>query len=367
MNFVLNTSNYMEEYHKRSNSESAFSADKKMLGWNVSQKRNDRINCALSSIGVWHNLFQIGRSQNIVPHSLVQLCFNNRSHILNVAVSPVVKWAGGKRQLLPQLTKLLPQKFNVYYEPFVGGAALLTYLYNKNLITKAIASDTNEDLINLYETIKRDPVLLAYELGKLDLSNFSDIYYSAREEFNRTPLFTPRKAALFIYLNRFGFNGIWRVNFKGRYNVPFGRHTNPHIPIEKISEFSKMLKRVTLLNKSFEYATVNAKKGDFVYFDPPYQPISKTSCFTDYTSQGFTIEHQAKLAENFKILDKKGVKIMLSNSAVTEIKDLYNGFYLKNVPANRTINSDSSKRTGFKEVVITNYKVSQSELETMDP
>jgi DNA adenine methylase len=283
-----------------------------------------------------------------------------------VAVSPVVKWAGGKRQLLPQLTKLLPQKFNVYYEPFVGGAALLTYLYNKNLITKAIVSDTNEDLINLYETIKEDPVLLAYELGKLDLTNSSDIYYSARDEFNRSPSFTPRKAALFIYLNRFGFNGIWRINFNGNYNVPFGRHINPHIPIEKISEFSKMLKRVTLLNKSFEYATVNAKKGDFVYFDPPYQPISKTSHFTNYTSQGFTIKHQMKLAENFKALDMKGVSIMLSNSAVAEIKELYKGFYIKNVPANRSINSDASKRTGFEEVIITNYKSSQSELATQD-
>ena len=273
-------------------------------------------------------------------------------------VSPIVKWAGGKRQLLPQLTKLLPSKFNVYYEPFVGGGALLTNLFNRKLITSAIVSDINGDLINLYETIKGKPNSLEYEIGRLDLNNSSDSYYALREEFNQTLLFTPRKAALFLYLNHFGFNGIWRVNFRGKFNVPFGRHTNPKIPsIEKIMEFSKMLKKVTLLNKSFEYATMKAEKGDFVYFDPPYLPISKTACFTDYTSQGFTIGDQLRLAENFKKLNKKGVMIMLSNSDVPEIEELYKGFNLQHVTVNRTINSNANKRTGFKEVIITNYKV----------
>lgn len=284
--------------------------------------------------------------------------FNNRSYIPNVGVSPIVKWAGGKRQLLPQLTKLLPPKFNVYYEPFVGGGALLTNLFNRKLITRAIVSDTNADLINLYKTIKREPNSLRNELRRLDLNNSSDSYYAIREEFNQTSLFTPRKAALFLYLNHFGFNGIWRVNFRGKFNVPFGRHNNPNIPsIEKIMEFSKMLKKVTLLNKSFEYATMKAKKGDFVYFDPPYLPISKTACFTDYTSQGFTIEDQLRLAENFKKLNTKGVRIILSNSDVPEIEELYKGFNLQHVTVNRTINSNANKRTGFKEVIITNYKV----------
>ena len=273
-------------------------------------------------------------------------------------VSPIVKWAGGKRQLLPYLMNLLPPKFDRYFEPFVGGGALLTELYNKGLLKKGIISDTNKDLINLYKIVKTEPESLIYELDRLNPENTAKFYYNSRKEFNKTFRQTARKGALFLYLNRYGFNGIWRVNFKGCFNVPFGRHTNPNIPsIEKIMEFNKMLKKVTLLNKSFEYATVKAKRGDFVYFDPPYLPISKTACFTDYTSQGFTIEDQVRLAENFKKLNMKGVRIMLSNSDVAEIEELYKGFNLQHVTVNRTINSNTNKRTGFKEVIITNYEV----------
>ncbi len=272
-------------------------------------------------------------------------------------VSPIVKWAGGKRQLLPQLTKLLPPKFNVYYEPFVGGGALLTELYNRGKINRAIISDTNKDLINLYRIVKTEPESLVYELERLKPNNTAKLYYDLRKEFNRTLLPTARKGALFLYLNRYGFNGVWRVNSRGEFNVPFGRHVNPNmLPIWKIMAFSKMLQKVKIMNRSFELATKTATKGDLVYYDPPYLPISKSNGFTNYTSQGFMVAHQIKLSENFKELNERGVYLMLSNSDVPKVRELYDGFYFHRVTANRMVNSQAHNRKGFKEVIITNYK-----------
>lgn len=274
-------------------------------------------------------------------------------------VSPIVKWAGGKRQLLPYLMNYLPPKFNGYYEPFAGGLALLTELYNKGMLYKGVISDTNKDLINLYRLIKREPESLAYEVERLGQENTTEFYYNSRIEFNKTAAFTARKGALFLYLNRYGFNGVWRVNSKEEFNVPFGRHINPHMqPIWKIIVLNKMFKKVEILDKSYEEATLGAKKGDFVYYDPPYLPNPVSVGFTDYTSQGFTLQDQVNLSENFKKLDKKGVFIMLSNSDVSKIRDLYDGFNFHPVTANRMVNSDPRNRKGFKEVIITNYKSS---------
>ncbi len=260
--------------------------------------------------------------------------------------------------------RLLPPKFNKYYEPFAGGLALLTELYNKDMINRAVISDTNKDLINLYRVVQTNLEDLADELEGFVPKNTADFYYKMREEFNSIHSPTARKTALFLYLNRYGFNGVWRVNSKGEFNVPFGSHVNPSMqPISRMIMFSKMLAKVEIMDKSFEKATRSARKGDFVYFDPPYLHNPRINVFTNYTSQGFTLEDQKKLSENFKKLHKRGVYVMLSNSDVLEVDELYHGFNFHKITANRMVNSNAEKRKGFKEVIITNYKPRS----TLDP
>ena len=276
-------------------------------------------------------------------------------------LKPLVKWAGGKRQILPELMKRLPKNWETYYEPFVGGGALLIELYKRRMLKSAVISDLNEELINLYNVVKNYPHKLVEMLNNTEFKNERDTYLKLRERFNEiigNPEYCIERAALFLYLNKHCYNGLWRVNKAGKFNVPFGRFKNPSMPSQElILEFSNMLRNVEILNVDFEKAVSSAYQGDFVYFDPPYQPVSETAYFTDYTSRGFDYSEQKRLAKVCKKLTKKGVYVMVSNSNTDEIKDLYDNFYIFIVNANRFINSKADRRRGATEVIITNYEI----------
>lgn len=278
--------------------------------------------------------------------------------LLNEYYKPILKWAGGKRQLLPVLLKNIPDKFNTYYEPFIGGAALLISLYSLNKINNAVISDTNTDLYNLYNTIRKEPQELIDELNNLKFRNSRDDYYRARSLFNSTED-SVRRSAILIYLNRHGYNGLYRVNSNNKFNVPFGKYSNPGMPSPgNIMALSKILQSCTVMNSDFEVAVMNAVRGDFVYFDPPYMPLSKTSYFTGYTHSGFVERDQERLSRIFKDLSRKGVYVMESNSSTELIRELYKDFSLMEVDARRNINSVGTKRDAVKELIITNYGVS---------
>lgn len=273
---------------------------------------------------------------------------------------PVVKWAGGKRQLLGDLEACLPSCWNTYFEPFVGGGALLTRLANRGCLSQAVIADLNKELINLYRIVQQEPFALIAALENDALQNNAESYRTCKERFNAIlgePACTVERAALLIFLNKHGFNGLWRVNRKGFFNVPFGSYKKLSIPpVDSILGFSSLLQSVKILNADFEAATKDAKKGDFVYFDPPYMPLSKTANFTDYNAQGFSFAEQERLARLFKRLTKKGVYVMLSNSKVPEIEMLYDGFFIETVTAKRFINCNGERRGGIQEVIVTNYR-----------
>jgi len=277
--------------------------------------------------------------------------------LLDTNYKPVLKWAGGKRQLLNDLIKYIPDNFNKYYEPFIGAGSFLIKLHSLNKINNAIISDLNTDLYNLYITIKSNPYALINKLNNLEFKNNSNDYYKARELFNSTDDIINR-SALLIYLNKHCYNGLYRVNSQNKFNVPYGKYINPVMPSESnIISISRLLQKCTILNKDFEEAVKNASKNDFVYFDPPYMPVNKTSNFTDYTSNGFNEKDQERLYNVFKKLSDKGIYIMESNSDTIFIKNLYKGFNLIEVNARRSINSIGTKRGIINELIITNYGV----------
>ncbi len=275
----------------------------------------------------------------------------------NNFVQPFLKWAGGKRQLLPELLSKVPKKIRTYYEPFVGGGALFFALQPKN----AVINDFNSDLINTYEVIRDElePLLQLLSSYKNDV-NF---YYKIRE-LDRNPdkfgkLSSTEKAARIIYLNKTCYNGLFRVNSAGEFNSPFGYYRNPNIVNETVLRAVSTYLRsadVKLLCGDFEKAVKNAKKGDFVYFDPPYDPVSQSSNFTGYTSVGFDREEQIRLKKLCDALHKKGVKFLLSNSATRFILDLYKDYHIEIVSAKRIINSNANLRGSVDEVLISNYE-----------
>lgn len=273
---------------------------------------------------------------------------------------PFVKWAGGKRQLLREIGNRLPGAIGTYFEPFVGGGAVLVNLTNDGRISRAVISDLNSELINLYEVVKKNPDNLIAALSCEEFENSEDAFRNLKDEFNMLTGHSGnkvRRAAILVYLNKHGYNGLWRVNSKGKFNVPFGRYKKSCMPpAHSILKFSRMLQNVKILNMDFEPAVKTAKKGDFIYFDPPYHPVSKTANFTDYNSEGFTFYDQQRLAGVFSRLDAKGVLMMLSNSKVPEIEGLYNGFTIDTVEAKRCINCIGRRRTGTEEIIVTNYE-----------
>ncbi|MDP3916766.1 MAG: DNA adenine methylase [Nanoarchaeota archaeon] len=266
-----------------------------------------------------------------------------------------VKWAGGKKQLIEQFKQFFPQEAERYFEPFVGGGAVAFYVIQKNHLKEIYLSDINEELINCYEVIRGNVEELIDKL-KQHRNNHNKEYYYAIRELTPEILSKVERASIFIYLNKTCFNGLYRVNSKGKFNVPMGSYKNPSIFHEDdLRELSKILKNVKILKMHFEKVSEYAKKGDFIYFDPPYYPLQKGKSFTSYTKNNFSEKDQIRLAEVFRELDKKGCKVMLSNSDTKFIKELYQGYNIHIVKAKRMINCDATKRGAINEVVVTNY------------
>lgn len=274
----------------------------------------------------------------------------------NPLVQPIVKWVGGKRQLVESIKKLLPEHYSTYCEPFLGGGALLFALQPK----KAIVNDLNKDLIITYKMI-RDNVDDLLESLK-NHNNTSEYFYNIRDiDRDRNSyenLSDIEKASRLLYLNKTCYNGLYRVNSSGEFNVPFGNYKNPAIVNESILRaVSIYLSSNTIQFMSCDYETVLKKlrKGSFVYLDPPYDPISDTSSFTGYTKSGFGRNEQIRLKECCDKLHEKGIKFMLSNSNTQFIRDLYKDYQIIVVNAKRNINCDSNKRGEIEEVIIRNY------------
>ncbi len=271
---------------------------------------------------------------------------------------PFIKWVGGKRQLIDTLFKNIPTSFSNYHEPFIGGGALYFKLWNEGLIKKAYLNDFNTHLYNAYVTVKKRPNELIEELKSPKYKNEKSIYYKLREKYNKKGYIdNTERAALFIYFNKTGFNGLWRVNSKDGYNVPIGRYKNPKIcDEENIILVSEALKKAELSNKDFSSVINNAKPKDFVYFDPPYHPLSGSSNFTTYTKLDFTEKDQIRLKEVYAGLDLKKVNVMLSNSPAPVIMQLYSNYNPISVEAKRMINCKGNKRGNVFEIVAMNYK-----------
>ena len=268
---------------------------------------------------------------------------------------PFLKWAGGKRQLLPEIKKYLPKKYNTYFEPFVGAGALFFDQQPKN----AIINDVNTELINCYEVIKNLSIDLIEDLKKH--KNNEKYFYKVRE-LDRTKEFKNlsivERASRIIYLNKTCYNGLFRVNRQGQFNAPFGRYKNPNIVnSETIKAINRLLNRnsVEILNTDFAKAVSSAKRNDFIYFDPPYDPVSDTASFTGYSSNAFGKSEQERLKDLFEELTRRGCKVMLSNSATDFIYDLYKDYNVIRIQANRNINSVGTNRKKIDEFLILNY------------
>jgi DNA adenine methylase len=277
----------------------------------------------------------------------------------NIQARPFLKWVGGKAQLLSQFEKYYPESFNNYFEPFIGGGALF---FNLNP-TMAHINDINATLIATYKSIKNNSEEIIKILKKLhdkyqksdDVAR-SDFFYDIREKFNSLSSTDLKKSAYLIFLNKTCFNGMYRENSKGGFNTPFGKYKNPTIlDRENILRISKVLKNTKLTSISFEEAVAEAKKGDFIYFDPPYYPLSETAKFTNYHKDSFTEEDQLKLRDVFVELDKRGCYVMLSNSYTPFVNDIYKKYRRETVMANRAINCKASGRGKIKELLILNY------------
>jgi DNA adenine methylase len=271
-------------------------------------------------------------------------------------VPSLIKWAGGKKQLLEQFKEFFPKKIEQYFEPFVGGGSVAFFLLQGHPeIKKIYLSDINEELITTYNVVKNDIDSLIKLLKEYKVKHNKDFYYKIRAE-DVKKLTHVQIAARFIYLNRTCFNGLYRVNSKGGFNVPIGSYKNPTICNEEdLREISKLLQKDDIKVASFDEAVREAKKGDFIYFDPPYYPLKKGKSFTKYAKGDFLEKEQERLAEVFRELDKKSCLVMLSNSDCDFIKNLYKGFNIHFVQASRMINCDASKRGKINEVVVTNY------------
>ena len=273
-------------------------------------------------------------------------------------VPAFIKWAGGKKQLLEQFKPLFPEKINRFFDTFVGGGAISFFIIKNYKPKEIFISDINEELINTYNIIKNDVENLIKELKKLKQLHSEETFYKIRAEDPKL-LSLLTRASRFIYLNKTCFNGLYRVNLKGQFNVPFNKSKNPLIcPEEDLREISKLLKNAKMEVKQFYEIEKEVKKGDFIYFDPPYYPLKRES-FTTYTKEVFLEKEQERLSKLFKDLDKKGAKVMLSNSDTKFIRELYKDYKdkIKVVKANRMINCDGKGRGKINEVVVTNYEV----------
>ena len=271
---------------------------------------------------------------------------------------PFVKWAGGKRQILDKLKEHLPEEYDTYYEPFVGGGALLLDL----LPEKAVINDSNYELMNVYACIQNEDKLkkMTKELDSYETKHSEEFYFEIRNKDKDKLKFGKmadyKRAARTIYINKACFNGLYRVNSKNEFNVPFNKkekvNTYEGSNIEAIHYYLNY-RNVTLKSCDFEEAVKDAKKGDFIYFDPPYD--SDTETFNSYTKDGFGKEEQVRLARVYKELSDKGCYVMLSNHNTKLINELYGDFNIHVIEAKRNINANGKKRGKVEEVIITNY------------
>lgn len=273
-------------------------------------------------------------------------------------IMPILKWVGGKRQLLHEIIPLIPEKVTTYVEPFVGGGAVLFEYQPK----KAVINDLNEELINVYRVIKDSPEELIKLLIKHKEKNSEEYFYQIRA-LDREDNFLEKysnveRAARTIYLNKTCYNGLYRVNSKGQFNTPFGLYKNPKIVNEPViyaisHYFNK--NKIKIMNDDYKEALKYLRKGAFVYFDPPYLPISTSSNFTSYTENGFSFQHQVELKEQCDKLDNRGINFLLSNSYHPDILELYKDYNIKIIKAKRQINSIADKRGEINEVLVYNY------------
>lgn len=292
-----------------------------------------------------------------------------------ISVKPFLKWAGGKTQLLPEIFNNLPfelenSKIKKYFEPFIGSGAVLFELISHYDFDEVVINDMNEKLINVYNMIQNDVnklierlQILETECLGLDELKRKEEYYRIRENYNRGNIGKIEEAAYFIFLNRTCFNGLYRVNKKGEYNVPMGSYSNPRIcDRENLLAVSSKLQKITITQGDFESILDKVDGNSFVYFDPPYRPLNVTSSFTDYAKESFNDDSQKRLAEFCKKLDAKGAKLLLSNSDPKNndviddfFDDLYQKFSIQRVLAKRMINSKAGSRGEITELLIKNY------------
>ena len=274
----------------------------------------------------------------------------------NKLVAPVVKWVGGKRQLLDEITPLLPKRIPSYCEPFLGGGAVLFWIQP----AKAVVNDLNQDLMTVYRVIKDDVDALVQSLKKHE--NTPEYFYAVRDRDRNREAYRAmpdvEKASRLLYLNKTCFNGLFRVNSAGEFNSPFGNYKNPNIVNEPVlravSQYFNA-NSVAFYSEDFADTLDRVEKGGFVYLDPPYDPVSDTANFTGYNKDGFGRSEQMRLRQCCDELNRRGVRFLLSNSATDFIKDLYRDYDIRIVKAKRAINADASKRGAIEEVLIRNY------------
>jgi len=272
---------------------------------------------------------------------------------------PFLKWVGGKRQLLADIAPLIPDQFTRYIEPFVGGGAVFFHLSTQltDKTTPSLINDINPELVNCYQMVKTqtDELIELLKTHHHDKDYYLEIRNLDRQEGGLAKLSPLERASRFLYLNRTGFNGMYRVNSKGLNNVPFGRYKNPSLVNEDVLRAAAHALRFTAIqNKSFEACLEQAEMGDFVYLDPPYVPLNETSYFTSYMTDGFNMADQTRLAELVRELDQRGVVFIASNACMPVVQELYSGFRQIEVKAKRAINANGKKRQPISELLITN-------------
>ena len=272
---------------------------------------------------------------------------------------PFLKWVGGKRQLLADIAPLVPDQFTRYMEPFVGGGAVFFHLSEQlnDKKTPSLINDINPELVNCYQMVKAqtDELIELLKTHQHDKDYYLEIRNLDRQEGGLAKLTPLQRASRFLYLNRTGFNGMYRVNSKGLNNVPFGRYTNPSLVNEEVLRAAARALRFTeIQNKTFEACLERAEEGDLIYLDPPYVPLNHTSYFTSYMTDGFGMADQNRLAELVREVDSRGVKFIASNACMPIVKQMYSGFRQIEVKAKRAINANGKKRQPVSELLITN-------------
>lgn len=269
--------------------------------------------------------------------------------------SPFLKWAGGKGQLLRHLRPLMPLRYRRYVEPFIGSGALFFACQPR----AALIADTNRELVITYAVVRDQPAALAERLTQLRAQHSYERYYQIRAE---QPTASLDVAARLIYLNKTCFNGLYRVNRSGQFNVPIGSYKNPQIfDRDNLFACAAALKSADIIHADYRDALQQAQAGDFVYLDPPYAPLTPTSSFTSYTKDAFGEQQQRELAACYRELDRRGCYVMLSNSSAQLILDIYAGYDLRRVRARRAINSKADRRGKVDEVVVLNYAPPEAE------